>query len=330
MNDWPEQWFFRFRDCRLADSCLIGASVQNGRSWQQQDNCEPPAESGHPREEDMAPLKMARTAGVVTLLLGALALPVNAGAQEQQARVRVLHLSPDAPKIDVYVDGTKTQAAVPFKTATKHAQVPAGTHTVELRPAGSATGDRSVASARATVAAGAAYTLAAVGPAAKLQLLVLKDDFTAPPPGKAKIRGIDAAPQSPPIDIAIAGGSVLFRDLTFPEATPFATIDAGSMALEVRMAGTDEVVFRSGARSLPAGAILTVAGTVSPTGTVEVLPILDAAGARTTPRGGIATGAGGSAPVEGTDLAGPLAATGLALVMGAAIVLRRRRRGDAR
>jgi Domain of unknown function (DUF4397) len=278
----------------------------------------------------MTPLKMARTTGVFALLLGALALPVSARAQGEQARVRVLHLSPDVSKIDVYVDGTRTLAAVPFKTATKHAQVPAGTHTVELRPAGSATGDRPLESARATVAAGAAYTLAAVGPAAKLQLLVLKDDFTAPPPGKAKLRSIDATPQSPPIDIAIAGGPVLFHNLTFPKATPFATIDAGSMALEVRMAGTDQVVFRSGSRSVPAGAILTMAGTVSPTGTIEVLPILDAAGAGTTPRGGIATGAGGSAPVEGTGPAASLAAAGLILVVGVTTVLRRRRRGGAR
>jgi hypothetical protein len=277
----------------------------------------------------MAPVKLARTAGVVALLLGALALPAAAGAQGARARVRVLHLSPDAPKIDVYVDGTSTLAAVPFKTATKHAQVPTGTHTVEIRPAGSANGNP-LATARATLSPDAAYTLAAVGPAAKLQIMVLKDDFTAPPPGKAKLRGIDASPQSPPIDIAIAGGPVLFRNLTFPEATPFTTVEAGSMALEVRMAGTEQVVFKSGARPLPAGAILTVAGTVSPTGTVEVLPILDAAGAGATPRGGIATGAGGSAPAEGTGLARSLAAAGLALVVGGVIAVRRRRREDAR
>jgi Domain of unknown function (DUF4397) len=277
----------------------------------------------------MAPLKLARTAGVVALLLGALALPAAAGAQGARARVRVLHLSPDAPKIDVYVDGTSTLTAVPFKTATKHAQVPAGTHTVEIRPAGSANGNP-LATARATLAPDAAYTLAAVGPAAKLQVMVLKDDFTAPPAGKAKLRGIDASPQSPPIDIAIAGGPVLFHDLTFPEATPFATVKAGSMALEVRMAGTKQVVFKSGARPLPAGAILTVAGTVSPSGTIEVLPILDAAGAGATPRGGIATGAGGTAPADGIRLAGPLTAAGLALLVGGAISLQRRRHGGAR
>jgi Domain of unknown function (DUF4397) len=276
----------------------------------------------------MAPLKLARTAGVVALLLGALALPAAAGAQGAPAKVRVLHLSPDAPKIDVYVDGTSTLTAVPFKTATKHAQVPTGTHTVEIRPAGSANGNP-LASARATLAPDAAYTLAAVGLAAKLQIMVLKDDFTAPPPGKAKLRGIDASPQSPPIDIAIAGGPVLFRNLTFPEATPFATVEAGSMALEVRRAGTEEVVFKSGARPLPAGAILTVAGTVSPSGTIEVLPILDAAGAGATPRGGIATGAGGTAPADGTDLALSLTAAGLALMVGGAIAVRRRRHGGA-
>jgi Domain of unknown function (DUF4397) len=277
----------------------------------------------------MAPLKLARTAGVVALLLGALALPAAAGAQEASARVRVLHLSPDAPKINVYVDGASTLTAVPFKTATKHAQVPAGTHTIEIRPAGSANGNP-LATTRETLARGAAYTLAAVGPAAKLQIMVLKDDFTAPPAGKAKLRGIDASPQSPPIDIAIAGGPVLFHDLTFPEATPFATVEAGSMALEVRLAGTEQVVFKSGARPLPAGAILTVAGTVSPSGTIEVLPILDAAGAGATPRGGIATGAGGTAPAAGTGLAGSLTAAALALVVGGAIVVRRRRRGGAR
>jgi Domain of unknown function (DUF4397) len=276
----------------------------------------------------MAPLKLARTAGVVALLLGALALPAAAGAQGAQARVRVLHLSPDAPKVDVYVDGTSTLTAVPFKTTTKHAQVPTGTHTVELRPAGSANGNP-LATARATLAPDTAYTLAAVGLAAKLQIMVLKDDFTAPPPGKAKLRGIDASPQSPPIDIAIAGGPVLFRNLTFPEATPFATVEAGSMALEVRMAGTEQVVFKSGARPLPAGAILTVAGTVSPNGTIEVLPILDAAGAGATPRGGIATGAGGTAPADSTGLALSLTAAGLALLVGGAIAVRRRRHGGA-
>ena len=273
----------------------------------------------------MDPLKTARTAGVVALLLGALALPVTAGAQEQRARIRVLHLSPDAPEVDVYVGGTRTLAGVPFKTATRHVQVPAGTHTVEIRSAGSTTGGRSLLTERAALAPGAAYTLATVGLAAQLQILVLKDDFTAPPPGKAKLRGIDASPQSPPIDIAIAGGPVLFRNLTFPEATPFATINAGSMALEVRRAGTESVVFRSGARPMPAGAILTVAGTVSSTGTIEVLPILDAAGAGVTPRGGIATGAGGAAPAEGTGLAASLAAAGVALVVGGAIAIRCRR-----
>ena len=96
------------------------------------------------------------------------------------------------------------------------------------------------------------------------------------------------------------------------------------------LAAQRQVVFRSGARPLPAGAILTVAGTVSPSGTIEVLPILDAAGAGATPRGGIATGAGGTAPADGAGLALLLTAAGLALMVGGAIAVGRRRRGSAR
>jgi hypothetical protein len=261
----------------------------------------------------MAP-KKALQITTLLVLLPLLALPATAAAQDKGALVRVVHLSADAPEVDLYVDGTRTVAGVPFRTASKYRSLPAGAHTLAVRPAGSSPTSTPTASVRTSVRAGDPYTAVLLGPMAQLKAVVVEDDFAAPPAGRAKLRVIDAAPQSPPLDIAVAGGPVLFRDVRFGEVTPFVTVAAGSFGMEVRAAGTSRVLFTQGAARMPAGMIVTLAGTISAAGSIETLPILDAAGAGSLPRGGVATGAGGSArdpfprPVALLAVAGLLAA----------------------
>jgi Domain of unknown function (DUF4397) len=258
----------------------------------------------------MAPKTAFRIAIPLALAL-LLALPAWAGAQDAQAMVRVVHLSADTPKVDLYVDGTRTLAGVPFKTASRYRSLPAGAHTLAVRPAGSAPTSTPLASVRVSVRAGTPYSAVLLGPTAQLKAVVVKDDFSAPPAGRAKLRVIDAAPQSPPLDIAVAGGRVLFRDLRFGEVTPFITVAAGSFGMEVRAAGTSRVLFTQGEARMPAGMIVTLAGTITAAGRIETLPILDAAGAGNLPRGGVATGAGGAANDPAWRPAGLLALAGL-------------------
>ena len=72
----------------------------------------------------MAP---TRRAAVLALLLLVLAvLPGVAAAQDRPAMVRLVHLSAGVPAVDLYVDGTRTVAAVPFKTASRYRSLPAG------------------------------------------------------------------------------------------------------------------------------------------------------------------------------------------------------------
>jgi len=242
----------------------------------------------------MAPKAILRVATLLALLVF-LVLPTTAAGQDARALVRVVHLSADAPRVDLYVDGTRTLEAVSFKTASRYRSLPAGAHTLAIRPAGSAPTSTPTASVRASVRAGAPYSAVLLGPMAQLKAVVVRDDFAPPPAGRAKLRVIDAAPQSPPLDIAVADGPMLFRDVRFGEVTPFVTVAAGNMSMEVRAAGTSRVLFTQGAARIPAGMIVTLAGTISAAGQIETLPILDAAGAGNLPRGGVATGAGGSA-----------------------------------
>jgi hypothetical protein len=275
----------------------------------------------------VAPTAILRAAVLALLLL--VALPGMAVAQEKPAMVRVVHLSAGVPAVDLYVDGAKTVSAVPFKTASKYRSLPAGTHTLAVRPVGASRSSTPVTSLRTSVRAGAPYTTALLGSAEASRAVVAKDDFSAPPAGRAKLRIIDAAPQSPPLDIAVADGPVLFRDVKFGEVTPFVDVAAGRFSMEVRAAGTSKVLFTQGAAKMPAGMIVTLAGTITATGQIETLPILDAAGAGNLPRGGVATGAGGTAGGQAWRPVALLPLPLVGLLAATAWMARRRPRSQA-
>jgi hypothetical protein len=278
----------------------------------------------------MSPRSLLRRAGLV-LALGAaslLALPVAAGAQGSAAHVRVAHFSPDAPAVDIYVDGDKVLSGVEYPTVSEYLQLPAGSYDLAVRPAGAAASSDPVIEATAEVKAGDAYTVAAVGALADIEAQIFTDDLSAPAAGKAKVRVIHAAPEVPAVDVAVEGGPTLFEGAEFPSATDYAEVDAATYPVQVKAAGSDEVLLEA---SLPvkAGTIYSVAAIGGAGKDVRLLPVVDATGTGRAPHGGIATGAGGTAPgatVPGLSLVLAGAAV-LALAGLSASVLLRRRAG---
>ncbi len=166
-----------------------------------------------------------------TGLMAMLALPV---AAQDGAAVRVVHASPDAPNVDVWVDGAQVLTNVAFAAVSDYLPVPAGEHNVQVTATGST---EPVIDADLTLTAGTSYTVAATGMLADITATVLTDDRT-PADGQAKLRVFHASPSAPPaVDVAVTDGPVLVDGLTYPEATGYLTVDPGAYALEVRAAG---------------------------------------------------------------------------------------------
>jgi hypothetical protein len=259
---------------------------------------------------------------VVSLALLAL-LPAGAGAQSapgSPALVRVVHFAFGAPPVDVSVDGQPVAPGLGFKDASRYVSLPAGSHTITATKAGG--GD--VAGTTVDLAAGKPYTVALLGKPGQYRAVLVRDDFTPPPPGMARLRLLNANPDSPGVDVTTPGGAqVLVRDVRYGEASPYAAVPAGRrFASEIRVAGTSRVLLSfEGAEPLLPRAVITVVGARTESG-VEFINILDAAGARTAPRGGVATGAGGTAGEPG-PAPGLMVAAVAALAVAAAT--RRRR-----
>jgi hypothetical protein len=155
-----------------------------------------------------------------------------------QAKVRVLHASPDAPAVDLYVNGQPALKGVTFKQQSEYFSVPAGQYQIDIYPAGEK--NQPVLTQTVRVEAGNMYTVAAAGQLNELQLIPVVDNDRVNS-GNAKVRFWHLSPNAPAVDIAVKGGDVLFRNVPFGKATRYLTLPATTADLEVRVAGTNQV-----------------------------------------------------------------------------------------
>lgn len=168
-------------------------------------------------------------------IIGGLPMP-----DPSRARVRVVHASPDAPAVDVWVNDALTLENVPFQAVSDYLTVPGGTYNVKVVPTGAT--EPVVINADLTVDAGVDYTVIARGLLADISPLVLVDNNSDPAAGNAHVRFVHLSPDAPAVDIAVAGGPVVIGNIAFGEASSYTPVPAGSYDLEVRLAGTNTVV----------------------------------------------------------------------------------------
>lgn len=163
----------------------------------------------------------------------------NATGSSGTAQLRVAHVSPDAPAVDVRLNGTVVLRNVTFPTVGAYAAVPAGRTRIEVVPAGATS--PVVIDATIDLARDAAYTVAATGllGANDLKPLVLNDDRTTG--GPAKVRFVHTGPDAPAVDVAVSQGPVLFPNASFRSSSQYASVTPGPYNLEVRVAGTSTV-----------------------------------------------------------------------------------------
>ncbi|MFC0274341.1 DUF4397 domain-containing protein [Metabacillus herbersteinensis] len=155
------------------------------------------------------------------------------------SKVRILHASPDAPSVDIYLNGKVTLKNVTFKQLSDYFQLPAGNYRIDIFPTGNQS--RPVLSEMLLLMPASTYTIAASGRASNLKLLPFIDQpFISA--GETKVRVVHLSPDAPAVDIAIKDGDVLFKNVSFLDATTFLTVSPRKVDLEVRVAGTNSVV----------------------------------------------------------------------------------------
>ena len=219
-----------------------------------------------------------------------------ANAAPEEGWIRLAHLSPDTPKVDVYVssfgndDDPTVLRSVGYGMFSPYQRVPAGSYTIAMRLEGAPATEPAVLSTTVKINADSAATVAGMGRKSDLELVTLTDDLEPPGTDKSKVRVIHAALTAPVVNTVELAGSPVATDLSFAQFTDYDAVAAGNTTVEVD-AGSATA---EQSLDLSAGATYTVVVRDLETG-LGVLPIQDFAAANQIPTGGVDAGLGGSA-----------------------------------
>jgi hypothetical protein len=269
-------------------------------------------------------------AAVLLVVGGQLAMTAQAAsASGGVGWVRLCHLSPNTPAVDVYLysfgnpDAQLVLRHVAYGTVSPFEQLAAGEYTVAMRLAGAAASSKPVLSTTVDVASGHAYTVAGLGPASGLRLEVISDPLTTAS-GKGLVQVIQASLKQDVVSVDV-GSRTLVSGLKFGDYTGFHAVSPGT--LTVRASGSSETA--TATISLAAGTIHTLV-VLDAAGGLAIDNLLDAAGSKVAPTGPAQTGFGGTAARPGAPLL-PWVAVGIAglLFAGAGAFLASRRRRPA-
>ncbi|MBZ4413868.1 DUF4397 domain-containing protein [Myxococcus sp. XM-1-1-1] len=167
-----------------------------------------------------------------------------------QAKLRVVHASPDAPAVDIYAEGNSTPlfTNVRYGDTTSYATVPTGTYNVQVRAAGSAATSAPVYSTGPltltkdqSVSAVAAGLLTATDSASGFRVLPLTEGFGAPAEGRARVRIVHAGADAPTVALDVGDdGSSEITSLARFQDTGAAGVELPSgQSLQVGVRTTD-------------------------------------------------------------------------------------------
>jgi hypothetical protein len=198
-----------------------------------------------------------------TLSVLPLATPVNTPCSEilgigtpTDACVRVVHASPDAPAVDVYVNDSLVVENLAFGSGTDFAALPSGDEReIKIVPTGS-TVDDSLFDTTVDLGPGNAYDVIAVDMVENLDAIVENVDLSAVPEGQARLRVIHASPDADGVDVVVTDGPELFTGVDFKDTTDYTVLDAGTYDIQVK--NGDDVLIRVPDVTVEAGQVYDI------------------------------------------------------------------------
>ena len=186
----------------------------------------------------------------------------NGSGPSTSGRVRFVHLSPEAPAVDVLIDDVAVETDMIYLDASEYQDVEAGTRNVAIRESDT---DEALVDEDVTVVDGEDYTVLLGGDFfGTLTLDALTDDNSAPSSGNAKVRLIHAAPGADVVDVYVtAPGADLTGEIPIAPGivpgtvSPYFPVPAGDYQLRITTSGTTDVLIDTGTITLAEGQVRT-------------------------------------------------------------------------
>lgn len=156
--------------------------------------------------------------------------------------IRVLHASPNAPAVDIYVNNNPTFRNIAYRKFSDYIPLTGGgLYNIKVFPAGNKTNP--IINQNLFIPDGKIFTVAAIGEAPNISLFPIEDTPLVPiVQGKASVRFAHLSPDAPNVDITLPNGTKLFENVGYKGVTKYIPLSAGTYTVQARPTGTDKVV----------------------------------------------------------------------------------------
>ena len=178
------------------------------------------------------------------------------------ARLQIVHASPDAPAVDVRVNGDVLIPGLEFPNATGFVEVAPDTYSVSVTVAGNP-GAIAIGPVDLTFEPGVRYSVLAVNELAAIEALILDDD-SRNVATNAKVRIVHASPTAADVDIYVTavGADInneapTLENIPFKANTGFLALPAGDYDVTVTPTGTKTAAIGPATISIADGGIYT-------------------------------------------------------------------------
>jgi hypothetical protein len=206
--------------------------------------------------------------------LSAIAIALLCGAcsssdDDETARVRVVHLSPNAPAVNVKLqpvgarnnDDELRFDDLIYGESTGYGEVKTGNTNTEVFITQSGA---EVKEQTKDLKENRFYTVLVSDFTTSLDLIFAEDPRLTPPSGSARVRAIHGAPSAPTVDIYVTApeadlsGAPTLAGVPFQAVSDYLTIPGGDYRIRVTPANTKTVAIDSGSLNVPSGSVLSV------------------------------------------------------------------------
>merc|ERR1712054_326754 len=199
----------------------------------------------------LSQVKMNNFLSAITTLL----LLAVAALAAQNAQVRVAHASPDAPPVDILVNGSKAVSSLAFTNITGYLSLSAPAmynFTAVLEGTGT-----KVFETVEEVKSNTPYTVAAINKVKKIQADVLQDSTKIPADEKCLVRFVHFSPDAPAVNV-LSGKSTLFSNVEYKGVTKYTSLDKGKYDLAVQVSSSKKTVLALNGVEFKAGKIYSI------------------------------------------------------------------------
>jgi Domain of unknown function (DUF4397) len=197
----------------------------------------------------------------------------------KEGSLRVGHFSPDAPAVDVLVDGGRVAQGVMFGENSGYLAVESGRRTVSVNAANSA---NSVISAPIDIQSNKSVTLLAINLLAKITPFVLKDERTSASNNRVKVRVVHSALSAPNVDVYatapnafLEGATPVLTNVAFGTASRYLVVPPRAHRFRFTPTGSTTVLIDSGTLNFSGGEVSTVIARDAPGRVPLALLVLD-------------------------------------------------------